>query len=63
MVIGICSRPNIPPKARIRFVSSEKIKFAENETIYILCEENQFPHHVQKRKCRHGHWHGKQARC
>ncbi|XP_027204190.1 uncharacterized protein LOC113797919 [Dermatophagoides pteronyssinus] len=63
IVIGSCSRPNIPPKARIRFVSTEKVKFAENETIYIICEENQFPHHVQKRKCRHGHWHGKQARC
>lgn len=63
IVTGTCSRPNLPPTGRIRFASMEKVKFAENETIYILCEENQFPHQAQKRKCHHGRWLGKQARC
>ncbi|KAI2808550.1 hypothetical protein BLOT_006495 [Blomia tropicalis] len=48
---------------KIRFASDEKIRFSENETVYFLCQENQFPHHVQKRVCRHGSWHGPPARC
>lgn len=63
MIFGSCSRPNIPPNGRIRFASSEKVKFAENETIYIMCEENSFPIHIQKRTCRHGNWTGPRARC
>lgn len=63
IALGICSRPNIPPNGKIRFVSTEKIRFAENETIYMLCDEHSFPHHLQKRTCRHGSWTGPQARC
>lgn len=62
-VTGTCSRPNLPPNARIRFTPPEKVKFAENETVYMLCEENQFPHHIQQRTCKHGQWQGPQARC
>ena len=62
-VMGSCSRPYHSPHAKIRFASDEKIRFSENETVYFLCQENQFPHHVQKRVCRHGSWHGPPARC
>ena len=62
-VRGTCSRPNLPHNARIRFTSPEKVKFAEKENVYFLCEDNQFPHHVQNRTCRYGQWTGPQARC
>ena len=60
---GICSRPNLPPNANIRLTSPEKIKFAEKDTIYVICQEHQFPHHIQNRTCSHGQWQGPQARC
>jgi len=28
-----------------------------------VCEEHQFPHHVQKRLCLHGQWQNPQVRC
>lgn len=62
-ILGVCSRPQLPPNARFRSNSAEKTKFAENETIYVLCKENEFPTQAFKRTCRHGTWQGEMARC
>lgn len=61
-VYGVCSRPNLPPKAKIRN-HNDRVKFSENENIFVSCEENQFPIHVQNKTCKHGQWTGKAFRC
>lgn len=62
-ILGVCSRPHLPPYGRLQLHSTEKTKFVENETIVVLCKNADFPSTATKRTCRHGTWHGDQVRC
>lgn len=62
-VMGVCSRPNVPPTGYIRLTPKEKIKFPENETLHMLCEDSKYLIPLQTRICHHGEWKGPPARC
>lgn len=62
-ISGRCSRPAIPPKAKLLNNPSERTRFDHEEIVFVICEENQFPLHIQTLKCSNGHWIGKQPRC
>jgi hypothetical protein len=63
LVTGRCGRPGLPPKAHLRQVSPERSRFDNNERVFVICEENEFPHHKQEKYCKNGRWTGKKARC
>jgi hypothetical protein len=63
LVTGRCGKPGLPPEANLREVSRERIRFDNNESVFVICKKNEFPHHEQERYCKNGRWTGKKARC
>lgn len=63
LVTGRCGRPGLPPKAHLRQISPERSRFDNNERVFVICKENEFPHHKQTRVCKNGRWTGQKARC
>jgi hypothetical protein len=63
LVTGRCGRPGLPPKAHLRQVSPERSRFDNDERVFVICQENEFPHHKQEKYCKNGQWTGKKARC